>query len=1153
MPKIPRRDLLKLAGGSVAAAAATLLTNQLAFLQTVPEITNPLAAYPNRDWEKAYRALNQFDSEFGFLCAPNDTHNCLLIAKVRGGVVARIEPSYKYGEATDVYGNQASHRWEPRACQKGIGLMRRFYGDRRVKGAFVRKGYLDWVQAGFPRDATTGTPDPKYFQRGKDEFIKVPFDQAYEVVAKAMIEVARSYTGPSGVDRLRRQGYDEAMIESIEEAGVRTLKFRGGMPFLGATRVFGMYRFANSMALLDAQLRNVPPDRAVGARGWDNYAWHTDLPPGHPLVTGQQTVDFDLFATEQAKLITIWGMNWLTTKMPDAHWLTEARLKGAKVVVIATEYSATANKADEVVVIRPGTDAALQLGLAHLIIEQKTYDVAFVKRFTDLPLLVRLDTLKLVKASDIIPNYQPAELTNFARVIKPGQTADPFLAQNAQQIPEALRNEWGDYVVWDSRANGPKAVTRDQVGSFFDATNLDPALEGSFTVQLTDGRGVAVRPVFDLVREYLKEFTPEIVAELTWAPVSAITSLATQIAANPGTTLLAHGMGGNHFFNADLKDRSLFLLASLTRNIGSLGGTPGSFAGNYRGAVFNGLSQYITEDPFNPELDPQKPARVRGYYKAESAHYFNYGDRPLRIGNKLFTGKTHLPSPTKFAWFVNSNSILGNAKWSYDLIHNTLPKLEGIVCAEWWWTLSCEYSDVVFGVDSWGEFKHPDMAGSVTNPFITMYPRTPLPRIFDTVSDIEAQAGVAKALARLTGDRRFADLWTFVDQNRVDVYLQRITDNSNAMRGYLLSEMEAKAKQGIPVLKMLRTYPTVMGWEHTQESRPWYTRTGRLEFYRDEDEFIEYGENLPVYREPVDATVHEPNAILSRPHPAIRPAGPETYGLRPDDQSVEVRQVRNVVRAWAELKGTEHPRRKDGLTHLFITPKYRHGAHTTGVDPDASALLFGPFGDAYRRDKRSPFVNEGYVDINPADARALGIHDGDYIFLDADPDDRPYRGAKPSDPDYAVMRLLCRARYYNGTPRGVLRMWFNMFQASHGSVEGQKSRPDGLAKNPRTGYQSLFRSGGHQSATRAWLRPTMMTDSFSRKDYFGQNMGKGYAADVYTPVGAPKESFVKITRSEAGGLGGTGLWRPAELGLRPTYESAAMKQFLAGGFVQVTR
>jgi hypothetical protein len=41
---------------------------------------------------------------------------------------------------------------------------------------------------------------------------------------------------------------------------------------------------------------------------------------------------------------------------------------------------------------------------------------------------------------------------------------------------------------------------------------------------------------------------------------------------------------------------------------------------------------------------------------------------------------------------------------------------------------------------------------------------------------------------------------------------------------------------------------------------------------------------------------------------------------------------------------------------------------------------------------------------------------------------------------------------------------------------------------------------------------------------------------------------VKITRAEPGGLGGQGLWRPAALGLRPGYESEAMKRYVKGEY-----
>ncbi|MBI2886432.1 MAG: molybdopterin-dependent oxidoreductase [Chloroflexi bacterium] len=1148
MQPINRRRFLQIGGATVAGLSASLMLRDLAFLDPIPEIDNPLAFYPSRNWEKVYRDLYKFDSTFAFLCAPNDTHNCLLLARMKGGVVTRVEPSFRYGEATDVDGNKASHRWDPRACQKGLGLPRRFYGDRRVKGAMVRKGYLDWVSAGRPRNPDSGQPPEQYFQRGTDEWVKVPWDQAYELAAGSLVDVAKTYNGREGQERLRKQGYDSAMIEKHAGHGTQVLKFRGGMPFLGATRIMGLYRFANMMALLDAQLNNASPDQAVGARVWDSYTWHTDLPPGHPLVTGQQTVEFELFTAENANLITLWGMNWIATKMPDGHWLTEARLRGSKIICITTDYQATANKADEVIILRPGTDAALAMGACKVILDEGLYDDAFVKSFTDLPLLVRMDTLKLLKASDITPGYQPAPLSNYTRLTSATAPADPTPAQGAQQIPESLRNQWGDCMVWDTLANRPQVVTRDQVGENF--RGISPALEGSYQVTTVDGKAVEVRPHLALLREYLQNFDVQTTSEITWVPQEAIRSLARQIAANKSSTLLTTGVGPNHFFNADLKDRAIFLLAALTRNIGYLGGTPGAYAGNYRIAIFNGLPQYILEDPFSQTLDPDQPARVRAYVRGESAHYYNYGDRPLRMGNKLLTGSTHIPTPTKAMWFSNSNSLLGNAKGAYDVIHNTLPKIETVVVQEWWWTMSCEYADVVFGVDSWGEFKYPDMCGSVTNPFISIFPRTPLKRIFDTVSDIECIAGVAKALAKLTGDKRYEDHWKFVYDNRVEVYLQRIINASNTLRGYQFADLEEKAKVGTPALVMSRTYPKVVGWEQTQESKPWYTRSGRLEFYRDEDEFIEYGENLLVYREPVDATFYEPNVIVGAPHPALRFLGPEQYGVKLDDLSTDVRQGRNVRKTWQELKQTKHPRMEDGLSHVFITPKYRHGAHTTPVDSDTTAVWFGPFSDVYRQDKRQPWVNEGYVDINPLDAKERGIEDGDYVWIDADPEDRPYRGWKSDDADYKVFRLMCRARYYNGIPKGVLRMWYNMYQASHGTVEAHESRPDGLAKNPRSNYQAMFRYGGHQSTTRAWLRPTLLTDSVVRKNNLGQVVGTGFESDVYCANGAPKESFVTISKAEPGGLGGSGLWRPAARGVRPTYENEAMKRYLKGEFIE---
>jgi nitrate reductase alpha subunit len=1142
--KTSRRFMLQALLGVGVVGVATAAP--IRFLKPL-QVDNPLAYYPNRDWERAYRGIFKPDDSFVFLCAPNDTHNCLLKAYVKNGIVVRIGPTFGYGKAKDLYGNTASHRWDPRLCQKGLALVRRIYGDRRVKSPMIRKGWKDWIDAGFPRDAA-GKPDPKYFQRGKDSWLRVGWDEAYSYSARALLNISTTYSGEEGAKLLAGQGYDPAMIEALHGAGTQTVKLRGGMAFLGATRIFGLYRFANLMALADSSIRKVGPDAAIGARGWDSYSWHTDLPPGHPMVTGSQTNDFDLFAVEHSKLCLVWGMNWITTKMPDSHWLTEARLKGTKVVAITVEYSATASKADEVLVIRPGTDPAFALGLAQVVIAERLYDEGWVRTNTDLPFLIRMDTLQPLRPEEVTGLEAKAGVGG-ATVVPKGEKSPPGVMHKGQFVPESLVGDMGTYVIWDAGSKKPVAVNRDQVGPRARGTN--PDLNANVKVKLKDGTEVEVRTHFSLLSEYLDaNMSPAQVSELTGVPAEAIMGLARQIAANPEKTLFATGMGPNQFFNADLKDRAILLVAALTRNLGFPGGNVGSYAGNYRAAMFGGMPAYIAEDPFNLQLDPKGKVTTKKYSHYESLHYFNNGDRPLRVGNTLHTGEGHMPTPTKAMWLNNSNSVIGNVKWHYDVVHNTLPKIEMIAFADWWWTGSCEYADIVFASDSWAEFRHLDLTGSCTNPFVQVFPKTPLKRVFDTKSDIEIIAGVSKAIGRELKDDRFTQAWKFVDDDNVEAYLQRIIDGSTSLKGYKIEDLHELAKQGIPALVNMRTYPRMSSFEQARGEQPWHTKSGRLEFYRFEQEFIDSGENIVVYREPIDSTFHEPNVIAAAAHPALRPRTPESYGLDRKNQSTEVRQARNVQMTVAEVMASKHPLMASGYSYIYHTPKYRHGAHTTPVDTDFTGVLFGPFGDVYRHDKRMPSITEGYVDINPLDGRELNLNEGDYVYIDADPEDRPFRGWKEGTDAYKLSRLMLRVRFYPGTPRGITRTWHNMYGATYGSMKGHEEREDGLAKSPDTNYQAMYRYGSHQSATRAWLKPTLMTESLVHKEMFGQQLMKGFLADVHCPVGAPREAFVKFTRAEAGGLGGVGLWRPAELGFRPSYESEAMKIYLTGGYVQ---
>jgi nitrate reductase alpha subunit len=177
-----------------------------------------------------------------------------------------------------------------------------------------------------------------------------------------------------------------------------------------------------------------------------------------------------------------------------------------------------------------------------------------------------------------------------------------------QIMSEELREAIGDFVVWNLKTGKPEIITMDDVGK-----SGPWALGGKFTVETVDGKKVEVRPVFDLIKEHVSHFTPEVVSQICHVSKDAIVWLAREIGKNKTKTLIAVGMGPNHFFNNDLKDRAIFLVCALTKNVGFPGGNIGSYAGNYRGAYFNGLPFYIGEDPFDIELDPTKSPRVRFY------------------------------------------------------------------------------------------------------------------------------------------------------------------------------------------------------------------------------------------------------------------------------------------------------------------------------------------------------------------------------------------------------------------------------------------------------------------------------------------------------------------------------------------------------------
>ncbi|MEX0704363.1 MAG: molybdopterin-dependent oxidoreductase [Planctomycetales bacterium] len=1120
-------------------------------------VENPLGTYPDRDWEKVYLDQYRSDGTFTWICAPNDTHMCRLRAFVRNGVMIRSEQNYDHDRCGDMYGNKATKSWNPRGCPKGYTMQRRVYGPYRLKGPVLRKGWKEWADAGFP--SLSENPELRtrfrFDDRGNDTFVRVSWDEAARYMADALTAIAATYSDTEGAARLRQDGYEERMIDKVQGAGTRTIKIGSNLPVHGIVGKFGIYRFANMLGLLDHHVRGVAPEEARGAREWNEYTWRGDQAPGHPFVHGLQTSDMDFNDMRFCKLVIQVGKNLIENKMPESHWLNECMERGAKLVDIAPEYNGPASKSDYWISVRPGlSDISVLLGVTKIMLDNGWYKPDFCRQFTDFPLLVRTDTLRRLRPEDIQSDYRPRDISG-----------GPSYA--VQGLTEEQRARIGDFCVWDTARNQVAFLTRDDVGKNM---RIEAALEGTFEAMLADGSRVEVMPILEMYKRHLRDYDEKTVEEISGAPAHLVRRLAEDIwkTTEAGHPVAIHvGEGINHYFHATLHNRATYLPLLLTGNIGKHGAGSHTWAGNYKGALFQaspwsgpGVASYTQEDPFAPVMDPQ--ARItrenlRHTNDVEDPSYWACGERTQTVAlpngeERCFTGKSHMPTPTKVIWYNNAN-FLNQAKWIYNLIVHVLPKVDMIVDQQIEWTGSAEYSDVVLPVNSWVEMQDVECGASCSNPFLQVW-RGGIQPVHDTVDDGMVFAKVADALAAKTGDRRFADYFRFVTEGHAKVYIQRVFDNSTTTRAadgpYDIDRMLAGEYGGEPgaALMLFRTYPRVPFWEQIHDSIPFYTDSGRLHSYCDLPEAIEYGENLVVHREGVEATPYLPNVIVST-SPFIRPAD---YGIPFDTVDADLRQVRNVKLAWEDAKLTVNPLWEQGYSFFCSTPKSRHSTHSSWSTVDWHWIWSDNFGDPHRTDERAPGVADRQIQMNPEAAAALGLHEGDYVWVDANELDRPYIGWKDdTGPRHKAFRCMVRVKLNPGLPFNFTIMKHTGWIASERSVRAHETRPDGRALAAETGYQASYRYGSHQSITRNWMMPMHQTDTLFHKKTGTMAFTFGFDVDNHAINTVPKETLVRITKAEDGGRGGAGVWKPGESGYSPGERTPQNQLYLAGGYVNL--
>ncbi len=532
--------------------------------------------------------------------------------------------------------------FNPRGCQKGACFSERMYDPTRVKYPIKRIG-----------------------ERGSGKWKRVGWDEALTDLAEEYIRV----TIAEGSDRIIWDNGPLFTFGAMAAAEFRFVDLTGNIALDMNTEIGDGHRGAGETF-----------GKIVFERSGDDY-FNSDV-------------------------ILVWGCNPISTQIPNAHFLTEARYKGAKLVTIAPDYSPSSIHSDMWVQVLPGTDAALALALCAVIVEEKLYDEAFIKEQTDLPLLVRDDNGRMLRESDLIA----------------GGDAERFYCFDAKSA---------QIVQMDS--------TTLALGS------VDPALHGEFEAQTVSGR-VTVRPVFEKLKARLSAYAPEEASRTCGTQPSVIRSLAHMVASAEAATNVTSS-NFSKYYHGNLVERSQALVFALCGHIGKKGGGFVAFPfltndgfdmfSIGRTGMMDTAKLYAsilptttwlkwkgyTEEMVAYELSRQAHAAGAGLscgtlfwavhgglleYSGRSAEWDPHMKRPLAdyLKESVDKGWQHVwprPGNDPRMLFSFGSNILRRVRAYPLLLKNLWPKLSRIAVLDWRMTSTGMFADYVLPVAAWYE------------------------------------------------------------------------------------------------------------------------------------------------------------------------------------------------------------------------------------------------------------------------------------------------------------------------------------------------------------------------------------------------------------------------------------------------------------------
>ena len=178
-------------------------------------------------------------------------------------------------------------------------------------------------------------------------------------------------TGPKGSGQFTPITWDEALPEIAE-------RFQYCIDTYGSESIMP-YSYAGTMGILQKSAGD-PLFAILGATRQDKgicspakrYGWASLM--GSTLGNRPQDI-------QHSDFVVLWSLNAVATDVHVLHDVTIARQQGAKLWVIDTHHTETTKLADEVIILRPGTDGAFALGVAYVLAKEGLANEEFIDRY----------------------------------------------------------------------------------------------------------------------------------------------------------------------------------------------------------------------------------------------------------------------------------------------------------------------------------------------------------------------------------------------------------------------------------------------------------------------------------------------------------------------------------------------------------------------------------------------------------------------------------------------------------------------------------------------------------------------------------------------------------------------------------------------------